>query len=435
MEDAEASKGCGAFEPRWQGKNRSVSRSFAWGWHTMVIAHVITRLLRAGSEENTIHTCIGQAEAGHDVLLIHGNEWTEEQAARCRPHMQVIEAPHLMHAINVRQDVLATQAIAELFRQTRPTVVHTHQSKAGIVGRIAAHMAQVPVVVHGVHIVPFASVGTVQKLTYLAAERAVAGYTDAYINVSEGTRQTYIEHSVGRPDQHFVAHSGFELKRFRGADPPQDWRELCGVDAAEEKPPVLLMLAALEPRKRHLEFIEAFACIKERVPNTRLLLAGEGPMWDAIVARVEQLGLESNVKLLGFYPHPERLIALADLTVLTSIREGLPRVIVQSLAGGKPVVTSELPGIEDLVVDGINGLITPSDDVHATADAIAGLLSDPRRLRRLQNCAQQTNVSSWDIESMCARLAEIYDRLIPENEPGLTAQPGFADPSHGRASA
>lgn len=384
--------------------------------HTMVIAHVITRLLRAGSEENTIYTCLSQARAGHRVILIHGNEWNAEQVARCRPHIEVIELEQFVHAIHVGKDIRATQALTALFRELQPTIVHTHQSKAGILGRIAARLAQVPVIVHGVHIVPFASAGTVQKLTYLAAERAVAGYTDAYINVSEGTRQTYIENAVGRPEQHFIAHSGFDLHSFRTAAPPENWRELCGLTAADAKPPIVLMLAALEERKRHVPFLEAFARITQRVPTVKLLLAGEGPQRAAIVDAIARLGLADCVKLLGFHAHPEQLIALADLTVLTSMREGLPRVLVQSLAGGKPVVTTHLPGIDDLIADGVNGLITPADDLAATADAIAAVLLSPERLRKMQQYAAKTDVSSWDIEAMCATLSGIYARFLPDAE-------------------
>jgi glycosyltransferase involved in cell wall biosynthesis len=176
------------------------------------------------------------------------------------------------------------------------------------------------------------------------------------------------------------------------------------------------MLAALEDRKRHVAFIEAFQRIRSRIPNVRLLLAGEGPVRDAITATLARLGLASNVKLLGFYPQPERLIALADLTVLTSVREGLPRVVVQSLAGGKPVVITRLLGIEDLIAHDVNGLVMPEEDLDATANAIADVLTNPERLQRMQHYARQTDVSSWDIESMCQTLDEIYGRFVPGND-------------------
>ena len=378
----------------------------------MVIAHVITRLLRAGSEENTIATCLAQARSGHDVVLMHGNDWDRSHATDCGSVIELVEVAELVHKVNPRKDIAATRKMRALFRAMRPAVVHTHQSKAGIVGRVAARLAGVPFIVHGVHTLPFVNVSRAKKTMYLAAERAVAPFTDAFINVSDGTRRLCLDHSVGRPGQHFVAHSGMNISSFQGAPWPEDWRNLVGISAGDPKPPIVLMLAALEPRKRHVEFIEAFGRVLERVPSTRLLIAGEGPAREAVEAAIERTGLRSNVRLLGFSLEPERLISLADLTVLTSTREGLPRVVVQSLAGGRPAITTDLPGIEEIVKTGVNGIVTPSDNLDATADAVAELLLDPLRLARLQAGAAGTDVSSWTLDSMCVAVSAIYDRIM-----------------------
>jgi len=388
----------------------------------MIIAHVITRLLLAGSEENTIASCLAQARSGHEVLLIHGNEWHPTQLANCGRDVKLIEIRDLVHEVNPRKDIRATRALRSLFLKTRPNVVHTHQSKAGIIGRCAARLANVPVIVHGVHILPFTGTGLAKKMMYLTAERGVARFTNAFVNVSEGTRQTCLDHAVGRPEQHFVAHSGFDIDRFRNAPWPDDWRAMLGVPPNESKPPVVLMLAALEPRKRHVEFLEVFQRITARNPDVRLLLAGEGSTRPAVEQAIDTLKLGANVRLIGFHAHPEQLISLADLTVLTSLREGLPRVTVQSLAGGKPVITTVLPGIEEVVQHGVNGLITPGDDLRVTADAVADLLASPTRLERMQAAAARTDVSTWRVDSMCATLADIYDRFVPSEAPMPAAE-------------
>ena len=378
----------------------------------MLIAHAITRLLRAGSEENTIATCLAQASFGHDVVLIHGNDWDRSYATDCGSVIQLIELTELVHEVNPRKDLAATRQMRALFRAMRPAVVHTHQSKAGIVGRVAARLAGVPFVVHGVHTLPFVNVSRAKKTIYLAAERAVAPFTDAFINVSNGTQRQCLGHSVGRPGQHFVVHSGMNISSFRGAVWPEDWRNLVGISGSDPKPPIVLMLAALEPRKRHAGFIEAFSRVLKRAPSARLLIAGEGSARAAVEAAIERSGFGANVRLLGFSHEPERLIALSDLTVLTSTREGLPRVIVQSLAGGRPAITTDLPGIEEIVKTDVNGIVTPSDNLDATAEAVAELLLDPLRLARLQAGAAATDVSSWTLDSMCVAVSEIYDRIM-----------------------
>jgi glycosyltransferase involved in cell wall biosynthesis len=378
----------------------------------VLIAHVITRLLRAGSEENTVATCLSQARDGHDVLLVHGAEWSPTLTARCGSSIKLIEVRDLVHNIDLRRDIMAIRTLCSLFRETNPDIVHTHQSKAGIVGRVAARLAHVPAIVHSVHILPFVNVGPVEKATYVVVERAVARFTTAFINVSEGTRQTCLDYRIGRPEQHFVAHSGMEISRFQNATLPDDWRAIAGLSETQKRPPIVLMLAALERRKRHVNFLEVFDRVIKRVPDVRLLIAGEGPMRDAIGATIASRNLGANVRLLDFDTHPERLIALSDLTVLTSVREGLPRVIVQSLAGGRPVVTTDLPGIGDIVTNGVNGVVTPRDDLRDTADAVADLLTDAESLARMQAAAAGTDVSKWSNDSMCDAVSAIYQRLV-----------------------
>jgi glycosyltransferase involved in cell wall biosynthesis len=171
-------------------------------------------------------------------------------------------------------------------------------------------------------------------------------------------------------------------------------------------------LAALEDRKRQVAFLDVFGRIVQRIPAVRLLIAGEGPMRAAVQKAIVDRNLSQHVRLLGFHAFPERLIALCDLTVLTSVREGLPRVIVQSLAGGRPVVTTHLHGICEIVASGVNGIVTPSDELAQTADAVADLLLDRERLSRMQTAAAGTDVSSWGIDSMCSTVSKVYEQFV-----------------------
>jgi glycosyltransferase involved in cell wall biosynthesis len=144
------------------------------------------------------------------------------------------------------------------------------------------------------------------------------------------------------------------------------------------------------------------------------VFAGDGPLRDAIEARIRALGIERNVVLTGFYGHPEQLIALADLCLIASVREGLPRVLMQYLAGGKPVVATDLPCIDDVLRHDVNGLIAGSDDLDGLADAVLALLDEPARLARLARGAAATELSQWDMARMGGRLEAIYAEVIRE---------------------
>ena len=380
----------------------------------MKIVHVLTRLLRAGSEENTLACCLAQARHGHEVLLVHGEEFDPGLRASVAGALRVVTLEKLINSISPPRDVFAFGQLVRLMRDWQPDIVHTHQSKAGIVGRLAARQANIPAIIHGVHILPFVHVGSAQRLMYLTAERLAAKFTRAFIDVSQGMREICLANHLGSPDQHHVVHSGFDLARFANARWPREPHLLLGTAAGEPKPPVVLMLAALEPRKRHVEFIEAFGQVVERIPNVRLLLAGEGPARLAVESAIERSPFANNIRMIGYHHEPERLISLADVCVLTSMREGLPRVMMQYLAGGRASVVSHLPGVEEVVKHGVNGIVAPAEDVGAAATAVADLLENEPYRDRLAGGARLTDLSSWGLDAMCESVEEVYRSVLEQ---------------------
>ncbi|WDZ80824.1 glycosyltransferase (plasmid) [Ensifer adhaerens] len=378
----------------------------------MKIVHVLTRLYRAGSEENTLACCHAQVKHGHEVLLVHGNEYDPSLQASVAKTMRVVGLDALVHPISPSNDFAALRQLSRFFQELRPDVVHTHQSKAGIIGRLAARQANVSGIIHGVHIIPFVQVGSAQKMTFLAAERLTARYTRAFIDVSQSMRDICISHRIGNPAQHHVVHSGFDLARFSHAKWPKEAPRLLGIAPGEPKPPVVLMLAALEPRKRHIEFIEEFPQVVQRVPDVRLILAGEGSARPDIEAAIARSPVAKSIHLIGYHSEPEQLISLADVCVLTSMREGLPRVVMQYLAGGRPCVVSELPGLGEVVKHGVNGVVTPAGDVGAAAAAVADLLQYKPLRAHLAEGARRTDLTSWGIEAMCDSVETVYQSVL-----------------------
>jgi glycosyltransferase involved in cell wall biosynthesis len=375
----------------------------------MLIVHVLTRLLRAGAEENTLETAAAQQQDGHRVVIVHGEEFDEEIAAKARSRFDLRCERSLVHQIAPLRDAKAVARLARLFDELRPDVVHTHQSKAGVLGRFAARQARVPVIVHGVHILPWVQIRRSKRLVYLAAERFCAAFTDVFIDVSPAVRAECLAQGIGRADQHMVSFSPMPVERFRNAAWPQDWREITGVgdDGPENKPAVILMLAAFEPRKRQLQYLHALAT--SACPSDAILLfAGEGPEKLQVEDAARRLGWADRVRFLGHRSDPERLIALADVCVLSSVREGLPRVIVQYAAGGRAIVVTRVPGLEDVIGDGENAIIV--DTVPDAARATVRLLRNPRLRERLAEGAAATDVMQWSIERTYPKVREAYDR-------------------------
>ena len=377
----------------------------------MKIVHILTRLLRAGSEENTLLTSAGQIARGHEVILLHGRDVLLENAMRFAPGAELIEAPDLVRSLNPARDIAAFRQIRRILIKIRPDVVHTHQSKAGIIGRLAAASAQVPLIVHGVHILPFLGVGRLEKAAYLWAERGVAQLTHGFIHVSDGMRRACLDHGVGTGLPHHVVPSGFDLTRFAAAEPPADLAALFRRRADDPRPFVIVMLAALEPRKRHLDLLRHCAGFLQQFPQVRLVLAGEGHLRPEIEATIDSLHLEGQVTLLGFRDDPERIIATADVCIHCAEREGLPRTVIQYLAVGRPVVLFDLPGIEDLVTEGVNGFVVPQGDWTGLFARLADLIASPDRRGEIAANARATDLRRWDAKFMADRTLGIYQDL------------------------
>lgn len=356
-------------------------------------------------------TADGQLSRGHDVILLHGRDVMPENANRFAPGAELVATPDLVRSLDPVRDIAAFREIRRILLATRPDVVHTHQSKAGIIGRLAAASAHVPLIVHGVHILPFLGVGRVEKAGYLWAERGVAQLTHGYIHVSEGMRRACLDHKVGTGRPHYVVPSGFDLARFAAAEPPADLAALLQPRGDDPRPFVIAMLAALEPRKRHLDLLRQCSGFLQQFPQVRLVLAGEGYLRSEIEATIAALDLGRQVTLLGFRDDPERIIAAADVCIHCAEREGLPRTVIQYLAVGRPVVLFDLPGIEDLIREGVNGFVVPQGDWTGLFARLTTLIGSPERRAAMAAAARATDLRRWDGKFMGERTLAIYEGL------------------------
>ncbi|MFK8080959.1 MAG: glycosyltransferase [Granulosicoccus sp.] len=384
------------------------------------IVHVVTRLLRAGSEENTLATCDYQIACGHEVYLVHGKDFDAEYAKTLNPRLQRIRVPELVHPIAPWDDIRGVRALKKLYLTIRPDVVHTHQSKAGILGRLAA-MGMACAIVHTVHIAHWLSVGRTKQRLFVAMERYCSKRTHELISVSEGVRDACLSEGIGHENQHHVIHSGMDVNKFRSAESPE-WREYITDWQGDDKPFIVLMMAAFEPRKRQESFLRSMAPILLRQPTMCVVFCGEGARLQACQALAQQLKIDKQVRFAGYITRPENYVALADLGVLSSEREGLPRVVIQYVAGRLPVVVNHLKGIEIIVRDGQNGTILPGDNIDASANEVERLYLDNTLRESMSQQAAAIDVSSWDVDRMGEQIQTVYELAISRNttatEPG-----------------
>lgn len=369
------------------------------------IVHVITRFVNGGADENTLLTCNHQAEAGHEVWLVYGRDWTERMRGLLDPRVRAVELPSLVREVSPVKDIAALAGLARLYRRVRPDIIHTHTSKAGIVGRLAA-LAWLPAkAVHGVHILPFTSEPFLKRIVYVLLEKLAALRTHAFIDVSEGMRDLCLEYRLGTNDNHFVIRSGMDVERFRNARPADD---LSALRQASDGAVIAGYVAVLERRKRHLELLQAVMPLLEKNEGLFLVLAGDGPERPELERFIRDKGIGGRVRILGFREDVERVVAGCDICVFASQREGLPRSVVQYVIAGKPVVASALPGIERVIRDGENGFVVAGDRLEGLAEGVEELMRDTGLRASFAAASAATDLSEWDARMMTDRIESVY---------------------------
>lgn len=378
--------------------------------------HVITRLIRGGADENTLYTVRGLDKRRYRVDLVVG-EGSELEAFGPIDDVTVHVVPELVRDPHPLKDLVALGKLTQIIRRGKYQIVHTHTAKAGFLGRLAAALVGSPIIVHTVHGVTFHDqIPAAQRIFYLALERIAARFTHQFVTVGEDVKDIYLRSGIGQAHRYETIYSGMPLDEYldAGQMSDQDRNRMRASLGLEPSHRVVAMAARLEPRKGHQYLLQAVHRLKDRHPELRLLLLGDGAIRQELEWQAQALGISDIVQFLGHRNDLASVLAASDISVLTSLWEGLPRVLVQSAAVGRPILTFDVEGAWEVVRDGRNGFIVPSKDVDAFTARLETLLADRDRARELGAAGRAQVSDAWTIETMLNRLDRLYQRLTTD---------------------
>jgi glycosyltransferase involved in cell wall biosynthesis len=304
--------------------------------------------------------------------------------------------------------------LARFIRRERFDVVHTHSSKAGILGRLAARTAGTPIIVHTLHSLVFGEHATpLQNALYLRLKKLCAPITHRFISVCDATREGAIAAGIGRPEQHCTIYSGFHIEPFLAVrdrlSVPEAKRRL-GLDPDHL---VVGKVGRLFPQKGHDYFLQAASVIARLEPRAQFLLVGDGVLRGELEARAKQLGIHERTMFVGLVAPdtvPDYMQAM-DVVVHTSVREGLARVLPQASAVGKPVVGFALDGTPEAINDGVSGFLARPHDAHDVAEKVLAILPDERRRRAMGEAGRRLAAANFPVEVMVERISAVYREL------------------------
>lgn len=384
----------------------------------MRVTHIITRLILGGAQENTVASVLGlRQKPGLDVELIsgpaRGPEGSLEGAFADAPDTLTI-VPHLVRPLHPWHDPLALIELTRLLRARRPDLVHTHSGKAGILGRLAARRAGVPLIVHTIHGPSFGPFqGALANTLFAAAERFAANFTTHFVSVSDAMTRQYLAAGVGRPEQFTRVFSGFPLASFLATTNDPKTRARLGLAPDDF---VVGKIARLAPLKGHDDLLAAAPAMVARCPKIRFLLVGDGELRRRLEMKAASLGLRDRFVFAGLVP-PEQipqLVGVMDTLVHLSYREGLPRALPQALAAARPVVAYDCDGAGEVCLPGETGFLVPPGKLDVLTERLAQLAADPALRERLGHRGQQLVQRLFPVERMVDSLHELYLRLAAE---------------------
>lgn len=378
------------------------------------ICHVITRMIVGGAQENTLLSIVGHLHKGHEVVLVTGPSPGREGKLLQNvdtPPFEIVEIPSLVRELDPWRDFQAYRQLRRFFRERGFDVVHTHSSKAGVVGRIAARHAGVPVVVHTVHGQAFHPYEKKWKNAfYKFSEWLSARYCDRIFAVAQAMIDQCVAAGIAPREKYQVVYSGMDTGRFAAAKAEPELRASLGIPAEAR---VVVTVARLFPQKGYEYVIPAAKELIARHPETHFLIVGDGPMYDRIRAELNSCGIAEHFHFAGLVPPDQvaRYLVLGDVLWHLSLHEGLPRSVVQALACGIPAIGFRLDGTPEVIIDNETGFCTAPEAVDEVVAATCRIWEEPGLGKRLGETGRERVVRQFDWRRMCEILEKEYLEL------------------------
>lgn len=395
------------------------------GWNTDLttganqirVIHVITRLILGGAQENTLLTVEGLSRiSDYRVTLVTGPAIGPEGDLIRRAKANgadLVVLPALRRAISPVHDLIAYRTLRRIFRREKPDVVHTHSSKAGILGRMAAHAENVPVILHTIHGPSFhPHQPRVANRIVISLERRTARYTNKLISVSDAMTEQYVEAGVAPREKFVTIYSGMEVAPFLAEDGARGrMRTRFGIRPDEL---VIGKIARLFKLKGYEYVLQAAPAVLRQFPRARFLFIGDGILRGELERMARRLGVIEKVTFAGLV-EPEDIpgaIKAMDVVVHASLREGLARVLPQALLSGKPVVSFDVDGAREVVIDGETGFLVKPESVEGLADAIEKALGDLPAAHRMAARGRELFTDRFRVETLVRKIDALYRDLL-----------------------
>lgn len=383
----------------------------------MRIVHIITRMIVGGAQENTRFNCLDLVrDYGDDVTLITGPSLGAEGSLLDKyqdPDLKTILVPELIRSIRPWTDLRAVRILQKHLTQLRPDVVHTHSAKAGILGRSVAWKLKIPCVVHTVHGAPFHpyQAWPVRKF-YQICERWAARRCHRLISVADAMTDLLVEAKIAERSKFVTIYSGMDIEPFLNAD--QNRLQLRKDLGIRPEDIVVGKIARLFHLKGHQYLLACAQRVVQADPRIRFLLVGDGILRESLEKEIASMGLKNHFIFTGLVPPHEipDLIGAMDMLMHVSLREGLARALPQALLAGKPVISYDIDGAKEVVIEDQTGILLPPKSIQPLGDAILKLANDADLRTRLGLQGRLLCQERFGHQPMTKQIRRLYQQIL-----------------------
>jgi glycosyltransferase involved in cell wall biosynthesis len=371
-------------------------------------------MIVGGAQENTMNTAIMLNKDRYKVDILTGPQTGKEGSLiqeSINRGASVIILPELVREINPLKDLLAGIKLFRKLKSNQYIIVHTHSSKAGVIGRIAAWMAGVPVIIHTVHGWSFHNhMNSWLRSLYVLLERFAASFSDTLIVVTELDINKGLREKIGEADKYRIIRSAINLEEFNPANvDPIPIRKELGIPSDV---PVLGNIGRFSPQKNPMDWLDVAIRVATALPECYFLLVGDGPLRAAFEEQVEKRGINGNFILTGLRRDIPRMLSCMDVFLLTSLWEGLPRVIPQALSMGIPVIANRVDGTEEAIQDGKTGFLCLPGNLDKMAEYCINLLTNLKLRQEMSENGQKFVSNEFSLTNMVIEIESLYEELL-----------------------
>ena len=389
------------------------------------VLHIITRFDKGGSAQNTYLSLLGLRKKNYQLSLVSGlsleSEMKYEEIKAKEKDIQILKSegieftqcPFLLRRINIIKDLKAFFDIWRIIKKYNPLIVHTHSSKAGLMGRLAAKLAGTPIIVHTPHgHVFFGYFGPLKTKLFIILEKLASRITDKIVALTNREKKDHILFKIAEEDKFSVIYSGIELNILKesSSEEKQNLKKELGIP---ENSLIVGTAGRLVPVKGPEFLVKASKYITSKYPDTYFMFTGDGPLEQDLKRKALEMGISDNIIFLGWRDDLAKIISIYDIFVLPSLNEGMGRVLVEAMALGKSIVASNVGGIPDLVIHGKNGFLIPPKNPKELAKYIQVLLEDKDK-REKMGLAGKEMAYNFTGERMVEKIANLYKKLLTQ---------------------